>query len=48
MRNYAIRKQAERRYNYIAPQVCCAQFYTVNSGALMSAGNCVAGSVFLF
>ena len=48
MRSYAILKQVERCHNYIAPQVCYAQFYIVNSGALMPAGNCVAESAFLF
>ncbi len=43
----AIRKQAERCYNYIASQLCHAQFYTVNSGVLMPVGNCVAESAFL-
>ena len=33
--------------DHIAPQFCHAQFYTVKSGALMPAGNCMAGSVFL-
>ena len=42
----AVLKQAGRYYNYIVPKICHAQFYTVKSGALMSAGNCVAGSVF--
>lgn len=41
-------KQAMRCHYYVAPQICYAQFYTVNSGALMPAGNCVAGSAFLF
>lgn len=43
----AIFKQAEWCYNYIAPQFCHVEFYTANSGVLMSAGNCVAGSAFL-
>ena len=43
----AILKQARGYYNYIVPKICHAQFYTVKSGALMSAGNCVAGSAFL-
>ena len=41
-------KQAERCYNYVAPQFCHAQFHTVKSGALMPAGNCAAGSAFLY
>lgn len=44
----AIFRQAEWCYDYIVPQFCHSQFYTVNSGALMLAGNCVAESVFLF
>lgn len=48
MRSYAILKQAGRYYNYIVLKICRAQFYTVNSGTLMSAGNCVAESAFLF
>lgn len=38
-------KQAERCYNYLAPQFRHAQVYTVKTGALMPAGTCVAGSV---
>lgn len=34
--------------DHIAPQFCHAQFYTVETGALMPAGNCAAESVFLF
>ena len=41
-------KQAERCYNYVAPQFCHAQFYTVKSGVLLPAEICVAGSAFLF
>ncbi len=48
MRSYAILKQTKQRYNYIVSEICYAQFYTVNSGVLMPAGNCVAGSAFLF
>lgn len=39
---------AVRCYNYIAPQFCHAQFYTVKTGVLLPAGTCAAGSVFLF
>ena len=42
----AILKQARRYYDYVVPQFCHAQFYTVKSGALMPAGNCAAGSAF--
>lgn len=44
----AIRKQAERCYNYIAPQFCHAQFHTVKTGVLLPAETCAAGSAFLF
>ncbi len=44
----AILKQAERCYNYIAPQFCHAQFHTVKIGVLLPAGTCAAGSAFLF
>ena len=44
----AILKQARRYYDYVVPQFCHAQFYTVKNGALMPAGNCMVGSAFLF
>ena len=47
MRSCAILKQAKRRYNIVS-DIRYAQFYTVNRGVLMPAGNCVAGSAFLF
>ena len=40
-------KQAERCYNYVAPQFCYAQFYTVKTGVLLPAETCAAGSAFL-
>ena len=39
-------KQAERYYNYVAPQFRHAQFYTVKTGALMPAETCAARSAF--
>lgn len=44
----AILKLARRYYDYVTPQFCHTQFYTVKSGALMPTGNCMAESDFLF
>ncbi len=43
---FAILKQARQYYDYVVPQFCHAQFYTVENGALIPAGNCMVESAF--